>query len=95
MHLVMRAKGSKPLITVDEAVAADRRFFDAHPNQAAYIRELVPGEFGKAHLPAIPPGFRYATHVAVMLRVAGEPIGRYRSLMAISEEGPDPIPRPT
>jgi hypothetical protein len=50
-----------------------------------YIREFVPGEFGAAELPKIPPGFRYATHVAVTLRVSGQPVGRYRRLMTICE----------
>jgi hypothetical protein len=90
MQPMMRARAIGPLMSVDEALAADRAYFEAHPDQDAYIREFVPGEFGKAHLPAIPNGFRYATHVAVMLRVAGEPIGRYRRLMMICEEGPDP-----
>ncbi|MGO9049411.1 MAG: hypothetical protein ACLQFW_21445 [Xanthobacteraceae bacterium] len=72
-------------MTVDEAVVADRAYFDAHPEEEAYIREFVPGEFGAVELPEIPDGFRYATHVEVFLRVDGEPVGRYRSLMAICE----------
>jgi hypothetical protein len=72
-------------MTVDEAVAADRKYFDEHPGEDEYIREFVPGEFGKAELPEIPEGFRYATHVEVTLRVDGMPIGRYRSLMTICE----------
>ena len=72
-------------MTVDEAVAADRKYFDEHPDEDEYIREFVPGEFGKAELPEIPEGFRYATHVEVTLRVGGAPIGRYRSLMTICE----------
>jgi hypothetical protein len=50
-------------MTVDEAVAADRKYFDEHPNEDEYVREFVPGEFAKAELPEIPEGFRYATHV--------------------------------
>ena len=50
-----------------------------------YIREFVPDEFGAIELPEIPSGFRYATHVEVTLRVHGQPIGRYRQLMAICE----------
>jgi hypothetical protein len=72
-------------MTVDEAVVADRHYFDEHPDEDEYIREFVPGEFGAAELPEIPSGFRYATHVAVTLRVDGEPIGRYRSLMTICD----------
>jgi hypothetical protein len=72
-------------MAVDGAVAADRRYFDEHPDEDEYIREFVPGEFGAAELPEIPEGFRYATHVAVTLRVRGQPVGRYRSLMTISD----------
>jgi hypothetical protein len=62
-------------MTVDEAVAADRKYFDEHPDEDEYIREFVPGN----------PGFRYATHVAVTLRVHGHPVGRYRQLMTVCE----------
>jgi hypothetical protein len=85
MKPIPRSKASKPVMTVDEAVAADRKYFDEHPEETEYIREFVPGEFGAAELPKIPPGFRYATHVAVTLRVSGQPVGRYRRLMAICE----------
>ena len=40
--------------TVDEAVEADRKYFDEHPNEEEYIREFVPGEFGKAELVSEP-----------------------------------------
>ncbi len=76
-------------MTVDEAVEADRRYFEDNPYEEEYVREFVPGEFGQAELPEIPPGFRYATHVSVMLRVDGEPVGRYRRLMAICEGPPE------
>jgi hypothetical protein len=82
---INRVRGAKSILTVDEAVAADRRYFDEHPNEDEYVRDFVPGEFGKAELPEIPPGFRYATHVSVMLRVDGEPVGRYRSLMTVCD----------
>jgi hypothetical protein len=85
MKTISRSRSSKPVMTVDEAVAADRKYFDEHPDEEEYIREFVPGEFGAAELPEIPEGFRYATHVSVMLRVDGEPVGRYRNLMMISE----------
>jgi hypothetical protein len=85
MQPISRSQPAKPVMTVDEAVAADRKYFDEHPGEDEYIREFVPGEFGAAELPEIPPGFRYATHVAVMLRVHGEPVGRYRSLMTVCE----------
>jgi hypothetical protein len=64
---------------------ADRAYFYKHPEEDSYIREFVPGEFGKAELPEIPDCFRYATHVEVTLRVNGDPIGRYRSLMAVCD----------
>jgi hypothetical protein len=62
-------------MSVDEALAADRAHFEAHPEQDAYIREFVPGEFGKAELPQIPDGFRFATHVSVKMRQEGKPVG--------------------
>jgi hypothetical protein len=55
-------------MSVDDAVAADRAYFESHPNQDEYVREFCPGEFGKAELPEIPDGFRYVTHVSVTLR---------------------------
>jgi hypothetical protein len=85
MRPITRTDEKQQFRTVDEAVAADRKYFDEHPGEDEYIREFVPGEFGAAELPEIPPGFRYATHVAVMLRVHGEPVGRYRSLMTVCD----------
>lgn len=82
---ILRTRSAKPEMTVDEAVAADRRYFDEHPDAEEYIRDLVPGEFGAVELPEILPGFRYATHVSVVLRVDGEPVGRYRNLMMICD----------
>ena len=88
MQPITRAKADKPLMTVDEAIAADRCYFDQHRDEDEYIREFVPGEFGDIEMPDIPEGFRYATHVSVRLRVRGEPVGRYRRLMAICEGVP-------
>jgi hypothetical protein len=85
MRPITRTDEKQQFRTVDEAVAADRKYFDEHPEEDEYIREFVPGEFGAAELPEIPPGFRYATHVAVTLRVHGEPVGRYRSLMTVCD----------
>ena len=86
MKPITRARApSRPAMTVDEAVIADRKYFDEHPDEEEYIREFVPGEFGAVELPEIPPGFRYATHVAVTLRVHGHPVGRYRQLMTVCE----------
>jgi hypothetical protein len=73
-------------MTVDRATASDFRYFCEHPDQDQYIREFVPGEFGKSELPSIPPGYRYATLVSVQLRVDGQPVGRFRELMAICED---------
>jgi hypothetical protein len=72
-------------MTVDEAVTADRKYFEDNPNEDEYIREFVPGEFGKAELPEIPEGFRYATHVSVLYR-EGVPVGRYRQLMTVCDK---------
>jgi hypothetical protein len=58
MKPITRSRASKPVMTVDEAVAGDRKYFDEHPDENEYIREFVPGEFGAAELPGIPPGFR-------------------------------------
>jgi hypothetical protein len=85
MKVIPRSRPTKRVMTVDEAVAADRRYFDQHPDEDEYIREFVPGEFGAMELPEIPEGFRYATHVSVTLRVKGEPVGRYRQLMAVCD----------
>jgi hypothetical protein len=87
MHPISRSKPSKPVMTVDEAVEADRRYFDEHPEEDEYIREFCPGEFGKAELPEIPDGFRYATHVSVFCRENGEAVGRYRQLMTVLDGG--------
>jgi hypothetical protein len=86
-------------MTVDEAVAADRQYFDEHPDEEEYIREFVPGEFGAAELPEVPPGFRYATIVTVMLRVKGQdgfcPIGpaakRFLSVLGHGETRVRPV----
>jgi hypothetical protein len=43
MKPIPRSKASKPVMTVDEAVAADRKYFDEHPEETEYIREFVPG----------------------------------------------------
>jgi hypothetical protein len=88
MQPIRRRRPPKRLMTVDEAVAADRKYFDEHPDEDEYIREFVPGEFGATELPEIPEGFRYATHVSVMMRVNGEPAGRRRNLMMICDGVP-------
>jgi hypothetical protein len=72
------------MTAVDQAIAADRKYFNENPDEEEYIREFCPGEFGKAELPEIPPGFRYATHVSVLYR-DGVRVGRYRQLMTVCE----------
>ena len=54
MQPISRTRSTKPLMTADEAVAADRRYFDEHPDEEGYIRDFVPGEFGAAELPETP-----------------------------------------
>jgi hypothetical protein len=66
--------------TINEAIAGDRHYFDTHPDESEYIRDFAPGEFGAQELPEIPPGFTYATHVSVALRLDGAPVGRIRRL---------------
>jgi hypothetical protein len=79
------ARSSKAMgMTVDEAEEADWQYFCAHPDEDEYIREFVAGEFGKAELPQIPDGFRFATHVSVKMRQEGKPVGRCRRLMMVS-----------
>jgi hypothetical protein len=48
MRPITRTHEKQQFRTVDEAVEADRRYFDEHPDEDEYIREFVPGEFGKA-----------------------------------------------
>jgi hypothetical protein len=43
----------------------------------------VPGEFDEVELPETPEGFVYATHVQVIKRIQGQPVGRYRQLMTM------------
>lgn len=54
--------------SLDNYTEYDRTWFDAHPDENDYIREFVPGEFLAMELPAIPPGWSYATHVVVIQR---------------------------
>ena len=85
MHPINRTEPSKPVMSVDEACEADRKYFDEHPHENEFIREFVPGEFGALELPEIPEGFRYATHVERWYR-EGRPVGRYRRLMAVCDD---------
>ena len=83
MRLINRTKSTEPAMIIEGAVESDRRYFDERPDEEEYLREFAPGEFGQADLPEIPDGFRFATHVSVTLRVGGEPVARYRRLMAV------------
>jgi hypothetical protein len=75
------------LYDVEQAIEADRRWFDEHPDEDQYIREFCSGEFGKMELPVIPPGFRYATMVSVIHRdETGVADRRHRHLLAVCED---------
>ena len=80
---IPRVEEIAPVLTVDQATEADFQYFCDHPDEEQYIRQFVPGEFGKKEVAPIPPGFRYATIVSVTLRVDGQPVGRLRELMTI------------
>lgn len=58
LHLVGRSGALRPVVAdaVERASAADRRYFLAHPAEASYLRELVPGEFGEASRAALLAG---------------------------------------
>jgi hypothetical protein len=88
MQPINRVKPSKPFMSVDEAIAADRQYFEEHPEENEYIRDLAPGEFGTAEFPEIPEGFCYATIVSVFHRIKGKAVGRHRRLMAVCEGFP-------
>jgi hypothetical protein len=42
--MITRSKPPKSIMTVDEAVEADRKYFAENPDEEEYIREFVPGE---------------------------------------------------
>jgi hypothetical protein len=42
---ISRSTTSKLVMTIVEAIGADRQYFDEHPAEEEYIREFVPGEF--------------------------------------------------
>jgi hypothetical protein len=71
---------------VEQAIEADRLWFAEHPDEDEYIREFCPGEFGKAELPHVPPGFRYVTLVTVIHRTNGVADGRYRRMIAVCDQ---------
>jgi hypothetical protein len=82
---ITRVGTGSPVMTVDQACEADFRYFMEHPEEDQYIREFCPGEFGKKELPELPEGYRFAILVTVTLRVDGQPVGRFREMMAICE----------
>jgi hypothetical protein len=75
---------SSGALSFDEAVVADRLYFDEHPDENEFVRDHVPGEFDEAELPEIQPGFRYATKVTAM-RVKGRAIVRTRRLVTLCD----------
>jgi hypothetical protein len=83
---IARVGTGSPVMTVEQVTQSDFRYFMEHPDEDQYIREFVPGEFGKKELPELPPGYRFATLVSVTMRVDGQPVGRFREMMAICEE---------
>jgi hypothetical protein len=89
MRPIPRSRSSvTTLMTVEQAIEADRQWFARHPEADEYIREFVPGEFGALELPPIPPGYRYGTLVRVLYRdeSTGVADGRYRSLLALCDD---------
>ena len=73
LNPISRVGETSPTLTVDQATEADFQYFCEHPDEEQYIRQFVPGEFGKKELAQIPPGFRYATIVSVTLRFDRQP----------------------
>jgi hypothetical protein len=75
---------TKPIQSVEEVLEADRQYFLDHPDEEEFVREFCPGE-NRAESPAIRPfRTRFATCVSRIWQ-DGEPIGRYRNLMMVSE----------
>jgi hypothetical protein len=85
MQPVKRLHKSVAVEMVENILESDRYYFEMHPEEEEFIREFCPGEFGKAELPEIPEGFRYATCVSRIWR-DGKPIGRYRNLMTVCDD---------
>jgi hypothetical protein len=90
MRPISRSESLQPVMTVEQAIEADRLWFAEHPGEDEYIREFCPGEFGRQKLPGIPPGFRYVTLVTVIHRTNGVADGRYRRLIVVCESPDDP-----
>jgi hypothetical protein len=86
MNPIIRSKSLQPVLTVEEAIEADRLWFAEHPEADEYIREFCPGEFGAVKLPSVPPGFRRVTLVTVIHRTNGVADGRYRRMIAVSDD---------
>jgi hypothetical protein len=88
MRPISRKRGSPAVVTakLKQVFAADRAWFDAHPDETEYIRDFAPGEFPAEELPVLPPGFTYATRVTVLIRNEHGAVGRYRELMMVSND---------
>jgi hypothetical protein len=71
---------------VELAIEADRLWFAEHPEDDEYIREFCPGEFGAVKLPYVQLGFRRVTLVTVIHRTNGVADGRYRRMIAVSDD---------
>jgi hypothetical protein len=75
-HLELLTPGS-PDHSIRHLIMLSRRlrliglWFEKHPKEDAYIRELCPGEFGLAELPEVPPGFPFRS-------LTPGPMGRLR-----------------
>jgi hypothetical protein len=87
MRPILRKRGPSVVTArLEQVFSADRAWFDAHPDETEYIRDFAPGEFPAKELPALPPGFSYATRVTVIVRNEHGAVGRYRELMMVSDD---------
>jgi hypothetical protein len=87
MRPISRKRGPSVVTAkLEQVFSSDRAWFDAHPDETEYIRDFAPGEFLAEELPALPPGFTYATRVTVIIRNEKGAVGRYRQLMMVSSD---------
>ena len=67
----------------ERASRSDRKWFDEHPSDDEFLREIIDGEFDDPDLEP-PPGRRLAVHVSMMHRNAtGGAVGRWRQLVVV------------
>lgn len=52
-------------VAADAASAADRAYFEQHPEEESYVRPAIPGELPFLGLPAPPPGFFWEKLITV------------------------------